>query len=299
MQSVLVSLAVAGCLALQAWPAAAQASAQPVLDRIRASGRITLAHRESSIPFSYVDNGKPVGYSIDLCLRAVEAVKRSLGLKRLDINYLPVTSENRLATIATGRADLECGSTTNNAERRNLVAFTVPDYIGGARYLVRTDSPVAELPQFEGRKLVSTKGSTALQAVRHANDERLLRIKILEANDHAQALEWVERGEADGFAMDDVLLFGLLAAHPHPERFKVVGKLLTVEPLAIVLSKDDPAFKRIVDGELKRIIRSREAHEIYERWFTRPIPPHHAALNMPMSYLLKDLWKYPTDDMWF
>lgn len=299
MRSALVSLVIAGCLALQALPAAAQASSQPVLDRIRASGRIMLAHRESSVPFSFVNHGRPMGYAIDLCLRAADAVRRSLGLQRLDIGFVPVTSESRLAAIVGGQADLECGSTTNNAERRQQVAFAIPYYITGARYLVRSDSPITELAQFENRKLVSTKGSTALRAVTRANDERLLRIKILEASDHAHALEMVAKGDADGFAMDDVLLFGLLATHAHPERFKVVGKFLNIEPLAIMLSKDDPALKRIVDDELKRIIRSREAHDIYERWFARPIPPHHTALNLPMPYLLKDLWKYPTDVMWF
>jgi len=300
MHSLLVSLSLALTLAMQALPAQAQAQVssrqQPVLDRIRATGRITLAHRESSVPFSYLDaSGKPVGYALDLCLHMADAVKNALGLRELTVAYLPVTPQNRIEAITRGRADLECGSTTNNAERRTQVAFTVPHYVTGVRYLVRSDSPVLELAQFEGRKLVSTKGTTALDTVVHANHDRLLHINVLEAPDHRQAMEMVERGQADGFAMDDVLLYGMIASHPHPELFKVVGKFLTIEPLAIMMGKDDAAFKRIVDDEMKRLIRTREAQAIYERWFGRPIPPQHVALNLPMHYLLKDFWKYPTD----
>jgi ABC-type amino acid transport substrate-binding protein len=198
-----------------------------------------------------------------------------------------------------GRAELECGSTTNNAERRKTVAFTVPHYITGARYAVRPDSGIDDLPQFEGRKPVSTRGTTPLKAVDQANRERLLRITLLEAPDHAEAIEMVERGEADGFVMDDVLLYGLTANRPDPAKLKVVGKFLTIEPLAIMLSKDDPGFKRIVDDEMRRLIRSGEIEALYERWFLRPIPPNDVSLNLPMSYLLKDFWKYPTDQVPF
>jgi ABC-type amino acid transport substrate-binding protein len=298
MQRFLAPLALACTLMLPTSPA--QAEAEPVLSRIRNSGLITLAHRESSVPFSYLDGkGKPVGYAIDLCVRLADGVKKALGLKQLAIAYLPVTAESRIDAIVTGKADLECGSTTNNAERRKIVAFTVPHYIAGARYLVRSDSPVSELAQFEGRKLVSTKASTSLKEIRSKNQDRLLHITLLEASDHAHAVEMVAKGEADGFAMDDVLLYGLIASRPDHERFKVVGKFLTIEPLAIMLSKDDPAFKRIVDEEMKRLIRSGEAQAIYERWFAKPIPPQHIALNMPMPYLLKDFWKYPTDEVPF
>jgi glutamate/aspartate transport system substrate-binding protein len=275
---------------------ASVAQAGPVLDRIKAKGGITLAHRESSSPFSYLDGDKkPVGYALDLCLRVAEAVKKRLALPALRIDYLMVTPSNRIPAIVEGKADLECGSTTNNAERRKDVAFTVPHYITGARYLVRADSPINVLAQFEGRKLVSTQGTTPLKAVDKANRDQLLRIQILEAPDHAKAVQMVEAGEADGFVMDDVLLFAQIAGRPDPTKLKVVGKFLTIEPLAIMLSKDDPDFKRIVDDEMKRLINSREAYKLYDRWFTQPIPPRNTALNLPMNYLLKDFWKYPTD----
>lgn len=275
------------------WPAL---GAAPVLDRLRLGSPLVIAHRESSVPFSYLDaDKKPVGYALELCLRLAEAVRKELQLKTLPVAFKQVTPANRIAAIERHEADLECGSTTNNAERRQMVAFTVPHYITGARYMVRVDSKFEELPNFEGRRLVSTKGTTPLKAIEQANRERLLRINVLEAPDHARAVEMVEKGEADGFAMDDVLLFGLIAGRPDPGKLKVVGKLLTIEPLAIMLPKDDPAFKHIVDEEMKRLIRTREAHALYEKWFEKPIPPRGTALNLPMNYLLRDFWKYPTD----
>ena len=278
--------------------ASAPSQAGAVIDRIKESGRIVIAHRESSVPLSYLDaNKKPVGYAVDLCLRIAESVKKKLGLPRLDIAYVPVTGATRIPVIAEGKADLECGSTTNNAERRQKVAFTIPHYITGARYLVRADSPISELTGFEHKKLASTKGTTPLKAIEQANRERLLYISLVEAPDHAKGVELVEKGEVDGFAMDDVLLYGLRSERPDPSKLKVVGKFLTIEPLAIMLSKDDPEFKRLVDDEMRRLITSREAYAIYDKWFMQPIPPKNVALNMPMNYLLKDFWKYPTDQV--
>jgi len=279
-------------------PAWLPAQAGPVLDRIRSTGTVVLAHRESSVPFSFVGpDGQPVGYAVDLCLKLVEAVGKALSLPQVGTKFLQVTPSNRIAMIENNTADLECGSTTNNAERREKVAFTVPHYITGARYLVRADSPVDVLRDFSGRKLVSTKATTPLKAVTRANNEYLLGITLLEAPDHTRAVDMVASGEADGFVMDDVLLFGLAAGRPDPQAFKVVGKFLTIEPLAIMLPRNDPDFKRLVDAEMKRLIRSQEAHAIYERWFQSPIPPTNRSLNLPMNYLLKDFWKYPTDQV--
>jgi ABC-type amino acid transport substrate-binding protein len=273
-----------------------QVSAGPTLDRIKETGKIILAHRESSIPFSYYDADKrPVGYALELCQKLGEAVRKNLQLKTLATEFILVSPSTRIAAIEQGKADMECGSTTNNAERREKVAFTVPHYITGARFMVRSDSKTGDLPTFEGLKLVSTKGTTPLKAIEKANKERLLRINVLEAPDHARAVEMIEKGEADGFAMDDVLLYGLISSRPNPEKLKVVGKFLTIEPLAIMIPKNDPEFKAILDAEMKRLIFSREAYAIYDRWFLKPIPPKNLPLNLPMNYLLHDFWKYPTD----
>lgn len=279
---------LAGCMS--------SASAETVLERIAAGGKLVIAHRESSVPFSYFDaDKKPVGYAIDLCLKLADAVRQKTGAKNMPIEFLMVTSANRIATVAEGKADLECGSTTNNAERRQTVAFTIPHFITGARLLVRANSSIQRIEDLGGKKLVSTKGSTPLKAVERANKERLLRATILEAPDHAKAVEMVESGEADAFAMDDVLLFGLAANRPNPAALKVVGKFLTTEPLAIMLPKNDPDFKKLVDDEMRRLILSKDIYPIYKHWFLKPIPPKNTPLNMPVSYLLKDLWKYPSD----
>lgn len=273
-----------------------QASAGAVLDRIKAAGSITLAHREASIPFSYVGaDGRPEGYALELCQRVADAVQKQLGLNKLNRQFLMVTSANRIDAVVTGKADLECGSTTNNAERREKVAFTIPHYIAGARYLVPANSQIEIIRDFRGHTLVSTKGTTPLKAVTQANNEYRIGMKLLEAPDHAKAMDMVADGEADGFVMDDVLLYGLMAGRPNPAQFKVVGKFLTIEPLAIMLPRDDPDFKKLVDDEMKRLIQSREAYAIYDRWFLQPIPPANRSLNLPMNYLLKDFWKYPTD----
>ena len=270
--------------------------AETVLERVAGGGKLVIAHRESSIPFSYLDaNKKPVGYAVDLCLKLAEAVQKKVSAKTMPVEFLMVTPANRISVIETGKADLECGSTTNNAERRQKVAFTIPHFITGARLLVRANSTVERIEDLNGKNLVSTKGTTPLKAAEQANRERLLGVKILEAPDHAKAVEMVESSAAEAFVMDDVLLFGLASNRPNPAALKVVGKFLTTEPLAIMLPKNDPEFKKVVDTEMRRLIQSGEIYPIYAKWFAKPIPPNNQALNMPISYLLKDFWKYPTD----
>lgn len=272
------------------------AEAQTVLERVAAGGKLVIAHREVSIPFSYLDaNKNPVGYAMDLCAKIAEVVRQKTGAKKMEVEYRMVASNERLSTIEQGKADLECGSTTNNAERRQTVAFTIPHFITGARLLVRAQDNYERIEDLQGKTLVSTKGTTPLKAAEQANRERLLRITLVEATDNAKAVEMVEKGEADAFVMDDVLLYGLAANRPKPGALKVVGKFLTTEPLAIMLSKNDPEFKKLVDEEMRRLIVSQEIIPIYNKWFLKPIPPKYTPLNMPVSYLLKDFWKYPTD----
>lgn len=274
------------------------AEAGPALQRIQSSGRIVLGHRESSVPFSYVQpDGKPVGYALDLCLKITEGLRKKLKMPALAPQFVAVTPANRIQMVVEGKIDLECGSTTNNAERREKVAFTVPHYITGARYLVKADSGITDLAQFEGKTLVSTKGSTPLKSITQANAERALHVHIIESPDNAKAVEMVADGRADGFVMDDVQLYGLIAARADAAKFRIVGKLLTIEPLAIMLSKDDPQLKAIVDEEMKQLILSHEAQAIYQQWFMKPIPPKGVALNLPMNYLLRDFWKFPTDQV--
>ena len=231
-------LAAASC----AFAASAQAS---VLERIGAGGKLVIAYRESSVPFSYIDtqSGKPVGYAMDLCLRLAEVVRKKTGKKDMEVELVAVTPANRIAMIEQGKADMECGSTTNNAERRQKVAFTIPHFVTGARLLVKTSSPIDRVEDLNGKKLVSTKGTTPLKAADQANRERLMGITIVEAPDHAKAVEMVEKGEADAFVMDDVLLYGLAAGRPDPKALKVVGRFMTTEPLASCCPRTTPSSK--------------------------------------------------------
>ena len=269
--------------------------AQSVLEKVRTSGKLVIAHRESSIPFSYLHRKKPIGYAIDICQKMAEAVRKKLDLKSLPVNYVLATSSTRLELVMQGKAQMECGSTTNNAERREKVAFAMPHFIAGARLLVRADSTIGNLEDLRGKKLVSTGGSTPLKAVTQANRERQLGINVVEAPDHARAVEMVERGEADAFAMDDVLLYGLVISRPQPQGLKVVGKFLTTEAIAIMIPKGDTEFKKLVDEEMRRLIASNELQPIYDKWFTQPIPPYKTPLSMPASKQLKEFWKYPID----
>lgn len=272
----------------------------PVLERIRQDGRLVIAHRDTSVPFSYVlPDGKPVGYAVELCQHIASAVQKQLKLDKMNVTYTQVTSANRLEFIQKGQADLECGSTTNNAARREKVAFTIPHYITGARMLVKADSKVDRVDSLALKTVVSTKSTTPLDAMRRLNAERGLNLKIVESANHPQGVDMVLKGEADAFVMDDVLLFGLVAALPDPSQAKVVGRYITTEPLAIMLSKDDPEFKKMVDDEMRRLITSGEALKIYQQWFEKPIAPSGRALNLPINYLLRDFWKYPTDQVPF
>ena len=289
-----------GLLGLAALCCTPGAGAQALFDRVKHGGILIIAHRESSIPFSYIGPQRaPIGYAMDLCLRMAEVVRRKTGVRDMPVAFTQVTAANRISMIEQGKADMECGSTTNNAERRQKVAFTIPHFITGARLLVKADSKIDRLEDLAGLRLVSTKGTTPLKAAEQANRERLLNIRIVEAPDHGKAVDMVEKGQADAFVMDDVLLYGLAANRPDPAAFKVVGKFLTTEPLAIMLPKNDPEFKKLVDDEMRRLIASREIYAIYDKWFLRPIPPGNQPLNLPVNYLLRDFWKYPTDQVPF
>lgn len=278
------------------WALATPAQAGPVTEKLLKGEALILAHREASLPFSFVDESKqPVGYAVDLCMKVAEIVRQQLGLKQLPVRYKLVNSTTRIETIRSHQADLECGSTTNTPERRQLVAFTVPHYIASARILVRADSTAQDMFDFSGKRLVGTRNTTGLARAKQANQQQALRINILEVVDDPKGVEMVEKKEADGFIMDDIVLQALLATRPDPSQLKVVGKPLTVEPLAIMLPKDDPEFKKLVDEAMKQLIRTREAHTLYHQWFTQPKLPGHVSLAWPMPAMLREFWKHPSD----
>lgn len=292
-------LAVLLLAVLHAAPAQAQAQAS-ILDRIQREGRVVLAYRDASVPFSYRDGtDRPVGFAIDICLRLVSAIEARTRRSPLLVDYLPVNSANRMDAIERGRAQLECGSTTNNALRRERVEFTIPHFITGARLLVRADSPIDGIDHPKLRRLVSTAQTTPLEAARRMANDRGLSTVFIEVADHDQAVVMVEKGEADAFAMDDALLYGLKANRPNPAALKVVGRFMTMEPLAIMLPRGDPEFKKLVDDEMRRLIHTREMQALYDRWFRQPIPPRGAVLNLAPSYMLQEVWKFPSDRVTF
>jgi ABC-type amino acid transport substrate-binding protein len=266
-----------------------QAQSIPTLDKVRASGAITVAYRESSIPFSYLGgDGQPVGFGWEICARVVDEVKKATGRADLKVNAQAVTSQNRIPLMQNGTIDIECGSTTNNSDRGRQVAFAINYFYTGTRLMVKADSPVRSLADLKGRKVVSTTGTTNFQVLRRANAEQNLGFDLLTAKDHADAVLVVQSGRADAFGMDDILLYGLRASAPSPSDWAVVGDALQVEPYAIMLRRDDPTFKKLVDDTLAGLMRSGQFEALYKKWFESPIPPKGINLNAPMSRELRD-----------
>ncbi len=283
-------------LLMLCWAQSSMCQTIDTLARIRSTQKIVIAHRESSVPFSYLDaNKKPIGYTIDLCLKIADAIKRDLKLPHLDVVFLPVNPSTRIPAILEGKADLECGSTTNNVERRKQVAFTVPHFIAAARMVVRADSGIKYWIDLRNKKVVTTKGTTTVKLLNDRDKVRGLNLALVEGADHVDSFGMLEKRAADAFPMDDVLLYGLRANAKKPEDFVIVGDPLSTEPYAIMLRKDDAAFKRLVDTEMVRVILEGEINKIYAKWFTSKIPPKMINLNMPMSFLLKDSFAFPTD----
>ncbi|MBE7245193.1 MAG: amino acid ABC transporter substrate-binding protein [Actinomycetospora chiangmaiensis] len=267
------------------------------LRKVKETGAITLGFRDASVPFSYLDgNQTPVGYALDICYRIVDAVKERLGLDRLDVRLNAVTSATRVPLVANGTIDLECGSTTNTVDRRNQVAFTNTDFLTATRYVARKGAGLRTIDDLRGRTVVSTSGTINLRQINEANVARELGLTILPAVDHAEAFLMVQNGRAAAFVMDDVLLASLTAAARDPAAFEISTEALSKpEPYAIMLRREDPAFKAVVDAATAKLYTSPEGEALYEKWFTRPIPPRGINLNLPMSEALRKAFARPSD----
>ncbi len=283
-------------LAATATLGTAHAQVPPTLDKIKASGSMTVSYRESSIPFSYLGgDGQPTGFGWEICGRIVDAVKKATGRADLKVATQAVTSQNRMPLMQNGTIDVECGSTTNNSERAKQVNFAINYFYTGTRFLVKSDSPIRSLADLKGKKVVATTGTTNYQVLRRANAEQNLGFELLGAKDHAEAALLVEQGRADAFGMDDILLYGLRAASQNPASLAVVGEALQVEPYAIMLRKDDPEFKKLVDDTLAGLMKSGEFEALYKKWFMSTIPPKGINLGAPMSTELQDNLKALSD----
>ena len=275
--------------------AQAAGAAGKTLQRIQASGVVVIGHRESSVPMSYVANGTPMGYSVDVCLQIAQAIGRHLKLREPRAAYRMVTSGNRFDAIENGQVDLECGSTTNTAARRQRVAFTIAHFIASSRIVVQSGKPYSRIEDLDGKAVASTAGTTNIDSLAREAALKSVKVRVEPAKDHAEGFGWVVDGKVEGFAMDDVLLFGLRASHSKPEDLKVIGKPMTIEPYAVAFERNNPELKAVVDAELRRLIQTRELHRLYDKWFTSPIPPKGLNLNMRMPHLLVDSLKFPSD----
>lgn len=264
-------------------------------ERIKQTETIRLGYRESSVPFSFkTSNQAPQGYSIDLCMRAVARIERAVG-RRLQVIMVPVTSANRIDALANGQVDIECGSTTNNAARRQRISFAIPHYITGARILTRKTSEASDLEGLRKRKVALTKGSTSADLVRDLDRRLVLQLDVVEVDDHAKAVDLVSTGQVDAFVMDEILLLGLTAVRSDRSDLKIVGRYMSVEPLALGLPKDSPALKNLVDEELAELMRSGRINEIYDKWFDRPIAGIPGGLAAAPNRMTREVWRYPSD----
>jgi glutamate/aspartate transport system substrate-binding protein len=277
-----------------AQPAAAQDSG--TLKKIKDTGTITLGHRDTSIPFSYYDDKQQVvGYAMDLCMRIVDAVKAELKLAKIDVKLNPVTSATRIPLMANGTIDLECGSTTNNLERQKQVAFTITHFVTANRYVAKKASKISKLADLKGKTVVSTSGTTNIKWLTEENQKQNLGMNIVAAKDHAEAFLMVDTGRALAFFMDDILLYSLVANSKNPGDWAIGAEAYTVEPYGIMMRREDPAFKKVVDNAMIQTYKSGAIMPIYEKWFLKPIPPKGINLNVPVSPQFKNVIANPTD----
>ena len=293
LHHVAAAIAVA---VLAAGPAGAQ---QPdgTLKKIKETGTITIGHRDSSVPFSYLDDKQqPVGYAMDICAKIVDAVKKELKLDKLEVKLVPVTSATRIPLMANGTVDLECGSTTNNAERQKQVNFAPTHFLTASRMVTKKSSGINKIDDLKGKAVVSTAGTTNIKQLNEANTERKLGLNIISAKDHAEAFLMVETDRAAAFVMDDILLASLVAGSKEPGAYVIVDEAFSLpEPYGIMLRREDPAFKKLVDQAVGDFYKSPEGKANYDKWFMKPIPPKNLTLNVPMSPALKKVYEKPTD----
>jgi ABC-type amino acid transport substrate-binding protein len=283
-------------LAAACVPLLAAAQAGSTLDKVKSSGTITVAYRESSIPFSYLDDkAQPTGFGWEICGRIVEEVRKATGRADLKVATQAVTSANRIPLLVNGTIDIECGSTTNNSDRAKQVAFATNYFYTGTRFLVKAGTAVKTLADLKGKTVVSTTGTTNFKIIRNLNEEQKLGIDLLGAKDHAESALMVQSSRALAFAMDDILLYGLKASSANPAELAVVGEAIQVEPYSIMLRRDDPAFKKLVDDTLASLMKSGEFEKLYRKWFESPIPPKGINLQAPMSQELRDNLKALSD----
>lgn len=284
MNKLAITLSVAATMLA----GAAFAQETGTLKKIKDSGKIVMGVRDSSSPLSYtLGGGKYAGFHVELCEKAIDSIKNQLKLPKLEVQYMAVTSQNRIPLTENGTIDIECGSTTNNAARQKQVAFAYTTYITEVRTAVKANSNITSVSQLKDRSVATTTGTTSVQHLRKHERAKGIDFKEIFGKDHADSFLLLESGRAEAFVMDDNILAGLIATAKNPADFKIVGEVLSVEPIAIMMRKDDPAFKKAVDDTIAAMVKSGEFEKLYNKWFMSPIPPRNTSVNLPMGATLK------------
>jgi len=287
--------AALAALAFVAMPAVAEELAG-TLKKIRETGAITIGHRESSIPFSYLDDAqRPVGYAMDLCMKVVDAVKAELRMPGLKVNLQPVTSANRIPLMQNGTVDLECGSTTNSLKRQEQVAFGPSYFVVNITAAVKKDSGINTLADLNGKTIATTSGTTSVPLLKQYEKTAAIDVKEIYGKDHAESFLLLANDRAAAFVMDDILLAEQIANSPTPAAYRIIPESLRQEPYSMMLRRDDPQFKALVDRAVGDLMRSGEIEQIYEKWFASPIPPRGTNLNFPMTPAIRDAFASPND----
>ena len=279
---------------ITALPALAQDAG--TLKKIKDSGSVTMGVRESSGGLSFtLGDGKFAGFHVELCERVLADIRKQLGMSQLSVKYQPVTSQNRIPLVQNGTVDIECGSTTNNTARQKDVAFAVTTFVEEVRIAVKANSGITSIAQLNGRNVATTTGTTSVQHLRKHERATGVDFKEVFGKDHIDSFLLLESGRADAFVMDAQILAGNIAKSKAPGDYKIVGEVLSVEPINIMMRRDDPAFKKAVDDSLIKLMKSGEIATIYDRWFMQPIPPANTRIGLPASEATRNAWANPND----
>jgi glutamate/aspartate transport system substrate-binding protein len=294
MRHTRLSLALA-LTALVALPALGQ-DLTGTLKKVKDTGAITIGYRESSIPFSYLDDKQqPIGYAMDLCMKVVDAVKADLKMPNLKVNLAPVTSSNRIPQLQAGNIDLECGSTTNSNDRQKQVSFGPTYFVINVTAAVKKSSGIKQLSDLNGKTISTTSGTTSVPLLKGYEKTKSADIKEIYGKDHAESFLLLSQDRTAAFVMDDILLAGQIANSGNPNDYMIIQESLRTEPYSMMLRKDDPQFKALVDKTIGQVMKSGEIHKIYAKWFTSPIPPKNINLNFPESAAIKEAFANPND----
>ena len=273
---------------------AAHAQETGTLKKIKDSGTITLGARESSGALAYtLGDGKYVGFHTEMAEKIASDIQKQLGMSQLKVTYQPVTSQNRIPLVQNGTVDLECGSTTNNAGRQKDVAFAMTTYVEEGRILTKASSGITGIAGLNGKTVATTTGTTSVQTLRKNKRAAGMDFKEVFGKDHADSFLLLESGRADAFVMDGQILAGLASKAKNPADYKIVGEVLSVEPIACMMRKDDPAFQKAVDNSIQAMVKSGQLAKMYDKWFMQPIPPANTKVGLPLSDATKAAWANP------